>query len=442
MTTYDLVVTGDRVLIDGTFRPASIGVVGGLVEVVAQARAGLSGAEVRDLARDEVLIPGIVDTHVHVNEPGRTEWEGFASATAAAAAGGVTTILDMPLNSVPATVDRAALAQKRGSAHGECLVDVGFWGGAVPSNLGSLRSLHDAGVFGFKCFLLDSGVAEFPPLLGDQVNSAMAEIAEFDGLLIVHAEDAGTIAGFEAGHGPHYADFLRGRPTATEDVAISRVIAAARRTGCRVHIVHLSSAASAPALAEARAEGLPISVETCPHYLAIAAEDVPDGQTQYKCCPPVRESANQELLWQALADGVIDIVVSDHSPSIPAMKLFESGDFFSAWGGISSLQVSLPVVWTEASRRGFGLDQVVGWMATRTADLMGVDGKGRIAVGSDADLVVFAPEESFVVDAGSLRHRHPVTPYAGRTLNGVVRSTYLRGSLVEDKPRGRLIERG
>jgi allantoinase len=439
---YDLVVSGERVLVNGAFRPAAVAVRGGVVERIAESASGIAALEVRTLDDDEVLVPGVVDTHVHVNEPGRTEWEGFATATAAAAAGGVTTILDMPLNSIPATVDRAALALKRGSAHGECFVDVGFWGGAVPGNLGSLRSLYDAGVFGFKCFLLDSGVAEFPPLIGDEVDAAMAEIAAFDGLLIVHAEDAGTIAGFSAGHGPRYADFLHGRPTATEDIAIERVIAAARRTGCRVHIVHLSSAASVPALAAARAEGLPISVETCPHYLALTAEEVPDGQTQYKCCPPVRESANQDRLWKALADGVIDILVSDHSPSIPAMKLFDSGDFFSAWGGISSLQVSFPVVWTEARRRGFTLEQVLGWMATGTAELMGVAGKGSIRTGGDADLVVFAPDDTFVVDPGSLRHRHPVTPYAGRTLHGVVRSTYLRGSLVGDEPHGRLLERG
>jgi len=441
MSEVELVVSGERVLVDGAFRPAAVAVSGGIVQWVGEVDDPRPAAERRRLGTDEVLVPGVVDTHVHVNEPGRTDWEGFATATAAAAAGGVTTILDMPLNSIPATVDRAALALKRGSAHGECFVDVGFWGGAVPANLGSLRGLYDVGVFGFKSFLLDSGVAEFPPLLGDQLSSAMAELAEFDAMLILHAEDAATIAGFSPGHGPRYADFLNGRPTETEDIAIERVIAAARRTGCRVHIVHLSSAASIPALRAARAEGLPISVETCPHYLAIAAEDIPDGQTQYKCCPPVREAANQEQLWKALAEGVIDIVVSDHSPSIPAMKLFDSGDFFSAWGGISSLEVSLPVVWTAARQRGFGLEQVLGWMATRTAELMGVHGKGRIAVGHDADFVVLAPDETFVVDPARLHHRHAVTPYAGRTLSGVVRSTYLRGALVGDTPRGRLIER-
>jgi len=335
MSDVALVVSGDRVLVDGELRPASVGVDAGVVRWVGAIDDGRTGAEHRRLGADEVLVPGVVDTHVHVNEPGRTEWEGFATATAAAAAGGVTTILDMPLNSIPATIDPPSLALKRRSADGECFVDVGFWGGAVPASLGSLRALYDAGVFGFKSFLLDSGVAEFPPLLGDQLDSAMAEIAEFDGLLILHAEDAAAIAGFHAGHGPRYADFLDGRPTETEDVAIARVIAAARRTGCRVHIVHLSSAASVPALQAARDEGLAVSVETCPHYLTIAAEEIPDGQTQYKCCPPVRGADNQDLLWKALGDGVIDIVVSDHSPSIPSMKLFESGDFHAAWGGIS-----------------------------------------------------------------------------------------------------------
>ena len=402
-----------------------------------------SGPRVVQLAHDEVLLPGLVDTHVHVNEPGRTEWEGFATATAAAAAGGVTTILDMPLNSIPATTSVAALEAKRAAAAGQCAVDVGFWAGAVPESLGHLAELNEAGVFGFKCFLLDSGVPEFPPLDADQLRQAMTEIAAFDGLLIVHAEDPDAIAV----HGPlssvHYTDFLSSRPPAAETKAIDTVIAAARATGCRTHVVHLSSADALPALAAARANGVRLTVETCPHYLTLHAEGIADGQTQFKCCPPVREAANADRLWAGLAEGVIDFVVSDHSPCPAELKRLDVGDFGLAWGGISSVQLGLPVVWTEARRRGHSLADVVRWMAARPADLVGVRGRGRIDVGRPADLVVFAPEESFTVDAGTLLHKNPITPYHGRTLTGVVRQTYLRGQRVVpgDPPRGNLLTR-
>ena len=395
------------------------------------------------LADDEVLLPGLVDTHVHVNEPGRTEWEGFATATTAAAAGGVTTILDMPLNSIPATTSVEALNIKRVAADGQARIDLGFWAGAVPESLGHLAELHAAGVFGFKCFLLDSGVPEFPPLSADQLRQAMAEIAAFDGLLIVHAEDPTVIEANHRAHTVHYREFLDSRPPEAENTAIETVIAAARETGCRAHIVHLSSAEALPALTAARADGVRISVETCPHYLTLQAEDIADGQTQFKCCPPVRDAANRDRLWQALADGVIDFVVSDHSPSTIELKRLDEGDFGAAWGGISSLQLGLSLIWTEARERNHSLDEVVNWMAARPAQIVGVAGKGTIAAGQSADFAVFAPDESYTVDAAALHHRNAVTPYHGRTLTGTVRATYLGGERVQidGPPQGNLLTR-
>jgi allantoinase len=393
------------------------------------------------LADDEILLPGLVDTHVHVNEPGRTEWEGFATATAAAAAGGVTTILDMPLNSIPATTSVEALQIKRVAAAGQAAVNVGFWAGAVPDSLGRLAALHAAGVFGFKCFLLDSGVPEFPPLSADQLREAMAEIAAFDGLLIVHAEDPGVVAAHRRAHTVHYREFMNSRPPEAENVAVETVIAAARATGCRAHIVHLSSAGALPALAAARSDGVRLTVETCPHYLTLQAEDIADGQTQFKCCPPVRDAANRDRLWQGLADGVIDFVVSDHSPSTIELKRLDEGDFGAAWGGISSLQLGLSLIWTEARQRGYSLPQVINWMAGRPAQVVGVPHKGAIAIGQAADFAVFAPDESFTVDAAALHHRNAVTPYHGRTLTGSVRATYLQGRRValDGAPLGSLL---
>jgi allantoinase len=435
-----IVFRARRAVVDGVERPAAVLVAGERIEAVLPFDLPVdipAGAEDVLLADDEVLLPGLVDTHVHVNEPGRTEWEGFATATRAAAAGGVTTIVDMPLNSVPPTVDVAALHTKRAAAAGQCAVDVGFWGGAIPGNSGELVKLHAEGVFGVKCFLLDSGVPEFPPLDVDGLRTALEAVAEYDGLLIAHAEDGDSVRP-AAGRG--YADFVASRPPAAEDAAIATLLRLARETGARVHVVHLSAASALPLLAAARAEGLPVSVETCPHYLALTAEEVPDGDTRYKCCPPVREAANRDALWQGLADGVIDMVVSDHSPSPASLKHLDTGDFGTAWGGIASLQVGLPVVWTEARRRGHGLAEVVDWMAHAPAARVGLGRKGRITAGADADLVVFAPDAPYTV--AELHHRHAVTPYAGRELTGVVRQTWLRGAPVDGMPRGRLLRRG
>jgi allantoinase len=437
MTTSRTVLRARRAVVDGHEQPAAVVLEGPRIVAVLPADTPVAGGTVEEvvLADDEVLLPGLVDSHVHVNEPGRTEWEGFATATRAAAAGGITTIVDMPLNSLPPTVDVAALEVKRKAAAGQCAVDVAFWGGAVPGNLGDLRGLHDAGVVGFKCFMVDSGVPEFPPLLDPE--PALRELASFGALLIAHAEDGALLTD---ARGRRYADFVASRPGAAEDSAIARLIAAARTTGARVHVVHLSSAAALPMLAAARADGVAVTVETCPHYLALTAEEVPDGDTRFKCCPPVREAANREALWQGLADGVIDMVVSDHSPCTPDLKRLDSGDFGEAWGGIASLQITLPVVWSQARARGHDLADVVRWMATAPAHLTGLVGKGRIAAGAAADLVVFAPDATFEV--GTLHHRNPLTPYTGRTLTGVVRSTWLAGRpLTDEAPRGRLLER-
>ncbi|TJY66196.1 allantoinase AllB [Arthrobacter sp. CAU 1506] len=439
---YDLVVRGDRVMTPDGTGPREIGVRDGTVAAVAPLGAGLRGAKILELEADEVLIPGLVDTHVHVNEPGRTEWEGFASATRAAAAGGVTTIVDMPLNSIPPTVSVPALEEKRAVALNQAFVDVGFWGGAVPGNTKNLRPLHEAGVFGFKCFLVHSGVDEFPPLSPAELEKDLAELAAFGALMLVHAEDAGTIDRAPHPAGKTYASFLASRPDNAETAAIADVIEPARSTGARVHILHLSSADALTEIAEAKATGVRLTAETCPHYLTLAAEDIPDGATAFKCCPPVRGEANRELLWDGLANGTIDCIVSDHSPSTQDLKDLAHGDFGTAWGGIASLQLGLPLVWTEARRRGIALERVVDWMSARPAAIAGLQRKGRIEVGAEADFAVFADGEDFVVDAAALKHKNPVCPYDGAALAGVVRRTYLRGVPVnDDVPGGRLLRR-
>jgi allantoinase len=431
-------VRARRAVVDGVERSVCVGVGRGRVAALTAYDDPPTAARTVTLADDEVLIPGLVDTHVHVNEPGRSEWEGFESATRAAAAGGVTTIVDMPLNSVPPTVTVEALETKRDAARGQCYVDVGFWGGAVPDHLGDLAGLHEAGVFGFKCFLLDSGVPEFPHVSAGELEVAMAEVAMLGSLLLVHAEDGHLIRDVPADC-TSYDRFLASRPPASEDSAIRLVIEAARRTRARAHIVHLSSASALPELHAARAEGVDVSVETCPHYLTLAAEDVPDRATEFKCCPPIRDFSNQELLWSGVISGDIDFVVTDHSPSTVDLKV---PDFGHAWGGISSLQVGLAAVWTAAGEHGVPLADVVRWMSTAPADRVGLVGKGRIAVGSAADLAVLAPDESFVVDVSRLHHKNQVSAYAGRTLRGVVRRTFLAGREVDDEPRGRLLRRG
>ncbi|MFD4247439.1 allantoinase AllB [Streptomyces sp. NPDC058525] len=439
----ELVLRSTRVITPEGTRAASVAVAGGKITAVLAHDAEVpAGARLEDFG-DDVLLPGLVDTHVHVNDPGRTEWEGFWTATRAAAAGGITTILDMPLNSLPPTTTADNLRVKQEVARAKAHVDVGFWGGALPDNVKDLRPLHDAGVYGFKCFLSPSGVEEFPELDQEQLAASLAEITGFGGLMIVHAEDPHHLDSAPQNPGPKYADFLASRPRDAENTAIANLIAQAKRLGARVHVLHLSSSDALPLIAAAKAEGVRITVESCPHFLTLTAEEVPDGATEFKCCPPIREAANQDLLWDALADGTIDCIVSDHSPSTADLK---TGDFATAWGGISSLQLGLPAIWTEARSRGRSLEDVVRWMSSAPAALAGLTQKGAIEVGRDADFAVVAPEETFTVDPAELHHRNRITAYAGKTLHGVVKSTWLRGTQIADhgtptEPTGLLLER-
>ncbi len=438
----------ERALVAGVLQPAEVGVCDGVI-VDVRTGAGVGARSVdaqRVIGPESLLLPGNVDSHVHVNEPGRTLWEGFASATEAAARGGITTIVDMPLNSIPATIDSASLDAKRASAAHQAHVDVGFWGGAVPQNLGRLEALWDEGVFGFKCFLVDSGVPEFAPLDRSEFGVAMAEVAGFGGLMIVHAEDPDVIAGVGAWSSRSYREFVASRPEEAEINAIATVVEQCREYGTRTHILHLSSARSLDLIAAARAEGLPLTVETCPHYLVFDADSVPDGAAEFKCCPPIRDAGNQTALWDALREGIIDCVVSDHSPSTPEEKNRGDGDLALAWGGVSGLQVTFPTMVDEAARRGLDIVAVSEWMSAGPARVAGLCGKGAIAVGFDADLICYQPGRSIAIDGSRLAHRNKLTPYSGRTISGSVWRTVVAGSTVFDgeevgAPSGRLLSR-
>lgn len=448
----ELVVRSRRVVTGGEVRPAAVHIRKGWIAALSVYDDVSVGAEVYDAA-DAVVMPGLVDTHVHINEPGRTEWEGFATATRAAAAGGVTTLVEMPLNSIPATTTVAAFREKLAAADGQCAVDAGFWGGVVPGNAGELTRLWEAGVFGFKCFLVDSGVPEFPPVTEADLRRAVPVLARLDAPLLVHAEVPGPIDAAVRALGDtsrrSYATWLRARPRAAETEAIALVAGLAQEFGARVHIVHLASSDALEILRRAREQGTAVTAETCPHYLTFAAEEIPDGATEFKCAPPIRERENRERLWQALADGEISLVVTDHSPCPPGMKHPATGDFLRAWGGVASLELSLAATWTEAQRRGCSLPQLVEWMCAAPARLAGlVQRKGQIAPGRDADLVVWHPERTLCVEPEKLEQRHKLTPYAGRTLAGVVEATFLRGQLVYSRtgpplsPTGRILLRG
>jgi allantoinase len=412
-------------------RAAAVVISGETIVDVVDLEASLpAGCRVEDVG-DRVILPGLVDTHVHINEPGRTEWEGFETATRAAAAGGITTLVDMPLNSSPVTTTAEALALKIKAAEGKLRVDCGFYGGVVPGVREDVGPLIAAGVLGFKAFLCHSGIDEFPNATEADLRAVMPELVRAGLPLLVHAElvspplpsDPTTVD-----EGRSYARYLASRPREWEHDAIRLMIELCREFGCHVHIVHLSSADALPMIGQARAEDLPLTVETCPHYLAFAAEEIPDGDTRYKCAPPIREGENRERLWEGLRDGLIDTIGSDHSPASPELKLLDAGDLSRAWGGIASLQLALPVVWTEARQRGFALEDIAEWMAWRPAKLVGLSGrKGAIAPGRDADLVVFDPDAEFTVNPAALHHRHRATPYEGRTLIGRVETTYLRG---------------
>ncbi|WP_426492382.1 allantoinase AllB [Hymenobacter sp. 102] len=389
------------------------------------------------------ILPGLIDPHVHINEPGRTEWEGFDTATRAALAGGLTTLVDMPLNSAPVTTSVVNLEQKLAATREKLHVNCGFWGGIVPGKAAEVPGLIEAGVLGFKAFLTHSGIDDFPNATEADLRQVMPLLARHGLPLLVHCELSQDDDTWKQGNRQSYQNYLASRPKAWEDEAVALMIRLCAETGCPVHIVHLSSANSLPAIAAAKAQGLSLTVETGQHYLFFSAEDIPDGQTAYKCAPPIRERANNEQLWQALESGLIDFVATDHSPAPPDLKQLTTGDFTTAWGGIASLQLALPVLWTAAQARGASLSDVVRWLSTNPARLAGQQHrKGRIAPGYDADLLVLDAEASITVTEELLHHRHKVSPYLGRELRGVVQQTYLAGELAYDRPAFRHLKQG
>jgi allantoinase len=426
-----------RVVLPGGVRAATIRHEDGQIVDIGEETADEDYGEL-------VVMPGLVDSHVHVNDPGRAGWEGFRTATRAAAAGGTTTIVDMPLNSIPPTVDPEALAAKRTAANGAIAVDVAFWGGLIPGSEPWLESLVAAGVCGFKSFLVDSGVPEFPPMTVEGLEAALPELAALGVPLLLHAEDPLRLHPM-TGDPRNYEGYLESRPPECEAEAIAEAMALADRTGGSIHILHVSSGDAADVLREA---GPRVSAETCPHYLTFTAEQIGLGATQYKCAPPIRAGEHREALWEALGVGTLAMIVSDHSPSPPELKEVESGDFSAAWGGISSLQIRLQASWSEASRRGFGLDRLTEWLSTAPARLAGLDRKGAIEVGMDADFVVWDPDGATDVLGAGLEHRHPLTPYEGMRLRGKVQKVTLGGQTLFTSEAGvlevggRMLERG
>jgi len=422
MSTLRSIIRSARVVTPDRVGPGAVHIEAG--RIVEVTRSVPPGATVEDVG-DLVLMPGLVDSHLHINEPGRTEWEGFATATRAAAAGGITTLVDMPLNSTPVTTTAAALQVKRAAAEGSIAVDCGFYSGLVPAVCD--RPLLDDRVLGIKAFLVHSGIEEFPNVREEDLRRAMPAIARSGKPLLVHCELATDLP--ESGSAASYQAYLASRPRSWEHDAIALMIRLAEEYSCKLHIVHVSSSDAIPLIARARSRGLAVTAETCPHYLAFAAEEIPDGDTRYKCAPPIRERENQERLWDALRLGILDGIVSDHSPSLPAMKIW--GDFRNSWGGISSLQFGLPIVWTEARKRGRTVGDIARWMCSSPAQWAGLgERKGKIAPGYDADVVLWDPEASFTVEASSILHRHKQTPYEGRFLEGRVVRTILAGKTV------------
>jgi len=424
-----------RVVTPEGIRAAAILVEGERIQaVVSPDQIPADDYKIHDFG-EAAILPGLVDSHVHINEPGRTEWEGFETATRAAAAGGYTLLIDMPLNCLPATTTVAALEAKRAAAQGKCRVDWAAWGGVVHDNQNHIEALGAAGVRGFKCFLVNPGIDGFTMVTEQQLRMALPHVARTGLPLLVHAELPGPIdraaPGLGNGDWSRYSTYLQSRPDEAELEAIRLMLSLCREYGFRLHIVHLSSSEALPELRTARSEGLAVTVETCPHYLHLCAETIANGATLSKCAPPIRSRENRERLWQGLKDGTIDLVVTDHSPCPPAMKRLDEGNFRTAWGGIASLSIALPLMWTEASRRGFTLLDLARWMAAEPVRLAGCDSrKGRIAPGYDADFVVFDSDLEFVVTEDKLHYRHPVSPYLGERLRGVVKATYLRGNCV------------
>jgi allantoinase len=452
--TDDLIVRGKRIVTPEGESATAIHVRNGVITALSEFNDISTGVTIHE-AGDLVVMPGIVDTHVHINEPGRAEWEGFSSATRAAAAGGITTLVEMPLNSIPPTTSAAAFREKLAAAAGKLWVDAGFWGGVVPGNIAERRPLWEAGVFGFKCFLVSSGVPEFEFVTKEHLRGALPELAMLGAPLLAHAEmpepiekAVATLA--KSASPRRYGTWLASRPRDAENEAIALLLRLSREFDARIHIVHVSSSDAIPVLQHARNQGVKVTVETCPHYLTFTAEEIADGATEFKCAPPIRERENREKLWEGLASGTIDFIATDHSPCPAAMKLLpEEGDFLRAWGGIASLQLTLPAVWTEASSRGYAVTQIARWLCAGPARFAALDRKkGSIAVGCDADLVIWNPDEKFRVDPAQLLHRHKLTPYAGRDLKGTIVTTFLRGRKVYERgqfsagPIGHVLLRG
>jgi len=419
-----------NVVIADEMKPAIIEVKNELI-VAIHAYNHTINCEIKDFG-DKVIMPGLVDSHVHINEPGRTEWEGFNTATQAAAAGGITALVDMPLNCIPVTTTKAAFQEKLDSVDDKLWVDCGFWGGVIPQNIDDLDELLNAGVLGVKSFLIDSGIEEFPPVTAKDMRAAMPILAKHDVPYLIHAElDCGSFHDVEITK--EYNSFLASRPKSWENDAIALMVDMARESkekgdNCKVHIVHLSSDEALATIAQAKSEGLRFTAETCPHYLTIASETIPDGKTLFKCCPPIRENKNREHLWQAVTDGRLDFIVSDHSPCTPELKHIDTGDIEKAWGGISALQFGISLIWTEAKTRGFTLVDIARLMSKETAKFAGLDSiKGEIKIGNHADFLVFDANAQFTITNEMIKHRHNITPYAGRTVTGQVLHTFVRG---------------
>ena len=440
-----------NVIVAGEMKPATIEVKNELITAIHSYEQALN-CEVKDFG-EYVIMPGLVDSHVHINEPGRTEWEGFNTATQAAAAGGITALVDMPLNCIPVTTTKAAFQEKLDSVDDKLWVDCGFWGGVIPQNIDDLDDLLNAGVLGVKSFLIDSGIEEFPPVEAKDIRAAMPILARHDVPYLIHAElDCGGFHDVEITN--EYNSFLESRPKSWENDAISLMVDMARESkgkgdNCKVHIVHLSSDEALDTIAEAKSEGLRFTAETCPHYLTIASENIPDGKTLFKCCPPIRENKNREHLWQAITDGRLDFIVSDHSPCTPELKHIDAGDIEKAWGGISALQFGISLIWTEAKERGFTLIDIARLMSSETAKFAGLDTvKGSIKVGNHADFLVFDPHAEFTITNEMIKHRHNITPYAGRKVIGQVEHTFVRGHHVYQQdqfinaPKGRPLLKG
>ena len=429
-----LALRSQRVVTPEGERAAIVVVENGCISALLPYQADVAGAMLLDVGNSAVL-PGVIDPHVHINEPGRTDWEGFNTATRAALAGGLTTLVDMPLNSAPVTTSVASLAIKRAATQGQLHTNVGFWGGVVPGNATEIEPLIAAGVLGFKAFLTHSGIDDFPNATEEDLRRVMPMLARHQLPLLVHCELSDDDNDWKKGDHRSYPNYLASRPKKWEDEAVALMIRLCEETGCPVHIVHLSSANSVAPIAAAKARGLPLTVETGQHYLYFNAEDIADGQTQFKCAPPIRERANNEQLWAALQAGIIDFVATDHSPAPPELKQLASGDFTTAWGGIASLQLALPVLWTAARPRGASLNDLARWLSEHPARLIGQSHKkGRITTGYDADLLVLDPEKPFVVQPDMIQHKHKVSPYICQELVGVVELTFLRGEQVYQRP--------